>query len=230
MNYKLIHDEVELQKFIDFLPELNPNEGYFMILIARKKWHPESDIPSATKLKRETVGSKDKIIQTIRQWEVDENAYQSNGNPIDQKNLGVYIGFNPKNQNNAWFDLINKCLESIRSNKTNINIKSMANDVIQGSNGTKNFIDIDVDIKEGEDYLDIINFIKSVIDESHFTIIKTNGGFHCLVKLEGIKHNMSWYQQIQKHPFKSDLNIMSNDLIPVVGCNQGKFVPHFLNT
>ena len=47
MNYKLIHNESELQKFIDFLPELNPNEGYFLILIARKKWFPESNSISA---------------------------------------------------------------------------------------------------------------------------------------------------------------------------------------
>ncbi len=38
MNYKLIHEQENLQKFIDFLPELNENEGYFLILIARKKW------------------------------------------------------------------------------------------------------------------------------------------------------------------------------------------------
>lgn len=226
MNYKLIHNEDQLQKFIDFLPDLNPNEGYFMILIARKKWYPESGIPSAHKLKRETVGSKDKIIQTIRQWEVAEGCYHSNGIPIDQRNLGVYIGFNPKNQYNACFELINQSLANIRSNKKNINIKSMANDVIQGSNGTKNFIDIDVDIKEDEDYLDIIKFIKSEISEQNLTFIKTNGGFHCLVRLNQL--NNLWYNRIKDHPFKSELNIMSNDLIPIVGCNQGQFVPHFL--
>ncbi len=228
MNYKLIHDQEQLQKFIDFLPDLNPNEGYFIILLARKKWYPESSIASAHKLKREVVG-KAKIIQTIKQWEVEEGAYTSNGIPIPIMNLGVYIGFNPKNQYNACFELVNQCMAAIRSNKENINVKSMANDVIQGSNGTKNFIDIDVDIKEGEDALEIERFIKSVIDESNLTLIKTNGGFHCLVKLDGLKHNMTWYQQIKAHTFKSDLNIMSNDLIPVVGCNQGKYIPHFLD-
>ncbi len=226
MNYKLIHNENQLQDFIDFLPELNPNEGYFMILISRKKWYPESGVPSALKLKRETV-SKEKIIQTIRQWEVSEGTYQSNGIPIDSRNLGVYIGFNPKNQYNACFELINQCLANIRSNKQNINVKSMANDVIQGSNGTKNFIDIDVDIKEGEDYLTVIDYIKTVIREENLTFIKTNGGFHCLVSLDEMKgNNGPWYQKIQAHPFKSELNIMSNDLVPMPGCNQGKFIPY----
>ena len=240
MNYKLIHNQEELQKFVDFLPELNPNEGYFIILIARKKWFPESGIASAHKLRRETVGRKDKIIHTIKQWEIEESGYDSNGTPIDIKNLGVYIGFNPKNQHKACFELINQCLEAIKSNKENINVKSMANDVIQGSNGTKNFIDVDVDIKEDENYLDIVSYIKDLINPSRLTFIKTNGGFHALINLikcegEGRmmelspNHGNQWYQKLQNHPFKSELNIMSNDLVPVVGCNQGKYIPHFLN-
>ncbi len=241
MNYKLIHDPEQLQRLIDFLPDLKQNEGYFLILIARKKWYPESGIPSAHKLKREMVGDKNKIIHVIRQWEVEEGAYTSNGIPIDQRNLGVYMGFNPKNQYNACFELINQCLAAIRSNKENINVKSMANDVIQGSNGTKNFIDIDVDIKEGEDYLDIVKFIKSIVNEEHLKFVKTNGGFHCLINLyknhggefDGSyklspSYGNKWYQELKKHPFKSELNIMSNDLIPIAGCNQGSFVPHFI--
>jgi hypothetical protein len=252
MNYTLIHNESELNNFINFLPDLNPNEGYFLILIARKKWFPESGIPSAHKLKRETVGDKSKIIQTIKQWEIAEGGYTSNGIPIDIRNLGVYMGFNPKNQYKACFELINECLEAIKSNNENINVKSMANDVIQGSHGTKNFMDIDVDIKEGEDYLEIKKYIESVINPEYLKFIKTNGGFHCLVQLKkevcsfmgGSEYensvidctkqsdfsvNKNWYMQLKDHPFKSELNIMSNDLIPLAGCNQGLFVPYFLD-
>lgn len=232
MNYKLIHNIDHLQKFIDLLPDLKENEGYFLILIARKKWFPESNIPSAHKLKRETVNDKNKIIQVIRQWEIEEGAYHSGGIPIDIRNLGVYMGYNPKNQLSACYELINKCLSAIRSEQKNINVKSMANDVIQGCNGTKNFIDIDVDIENDENYLDIINFIKGVINEKHLTFIKTNGGFHCLVDLKELKKESdigNWYKEIELAPFDSDLNIMSNDLIPIPGCNQGKFVPYFLD-
>lgn len=239
MNYKLIQNEVELQKFIDFLPELKPNEGYFIILIARKKWNPESNIPSALKLKRETVNSKDKIIQTIRQMEIADGMYNNYELAIPLENLGVYIGYNPRDQYKACFELINQCLAGIKTNKQNINIKSMANDVIQSSYGTKNFMDIDVDIKEGEDYNEIVKFIKSVIDEKYLNFVKTSGGFHCLINLTHPDFNKSsnesdllspkfgkkWYPELQKHPFKSELNIMSNDLMPTPGCNQGKFVP-----
>ena len=225
-NYKLIHDEDQLQKFIDFLPALNPNESYLLILIARKKWNPNNNIPSALKLKRETV-SKEKIIQTIRQWEVAHGTYRHNGVHIEQDNLGVYIGYNPKDQHKACFDLINKCLDNIKNDRQGINVKSMANDVIQSSNGTKHFMDIDVDVKDGEDYKEIIKFITSIVDESKCTIIKTSGGFHCLINLDNL--GASWYNQIKAHTFKSDLNIMSNDLMPLVACNQGKFIPYVID-
>lgn len=222
MNYKLIHNIENLNRFIELLPNLKENESYFLILIARKKWNPEANIPSAYKLKRECV-TKEKITRTIRQWETEIGTYITNdGSSIPNENLGVYIAYNPKNQYKATFDLVKKCLESIEKGNKVINVKSMANDVIQSSNGSKNFIDIDVDIKEGEDYEDVVKFIKSVIDEQFLTFVKTNGGFHCLINLfstilDVIPNSLSpaygskWYPTLQKHPFKSELNIMSND-------------------
>lgn len=230
MNYKLIHNEQQLKLFIDFLPELNEDEIYFLTLIARRKWFPESTgTPATIQLKREVAITKDKIEKVIRQWEVNEGIYTyKDDSPIDVRNLGVYIGFNPKDQHKAIFELMDICLANIRFNNKNMNVKSMANSAIQVSNGTKNFIDIDVDIKENENPLLIIDFIKSIIEESALTFIKTSGGFHCLVRLSEIKSH-TWYNKIKEHPFKSELNIMNNDLVPVVGCNQGQFVPHFIN-
>ena len=48
-------------------------------------------------------------------------------------------------------------------------------------------------------------------------------------KLSDFSVNKNWYMQLKDHPFKSELNIMSNDLIPLSGCNQGLFVPYFLD-
>lgn len=36
MNYKIIYNEEKLQKFIDWLPDLLPNEQYYVALLARK--------------------------------------------------------------------------------------------------------------------------------------------------------------------------------------------------
>lgn len=232
MNYKLIHNYENLNKFIELLPELKENESYFLILIARKKWN-ESNIPSAYKLKRECV-VKEKIVRTVKQWEIEIGTYTTNdGVTIPNENLGVYIAYNPKNQYKATFDLVKKCLDSIEKGNKQINVKSMANDVIQSSNGSKNFIDIDVDIKDSEDFLEIRKYIESIVHPSKLTFVKTNGGFHCLINLSvnsdfftPISEYNDWYQRLQKHPFKSELNIMSNDLMPLVGCNQGKFIPY----
>lgn len=233
MNYKLIHKPEDLQRFIDFLPDTKEHESYFLILIARRKWRPESDMPSALKLKREAV-PKNKISQWVRQLQIEVGNYTTvDGKPIHQDNLGVYISYNPKDQYKACFDLMGKCMDNLRLKRNNMNIVSMARDVIQVTNGTKKFIDIDVDIKEGENYREIMKYIKSCAGEENLTFIKTSGGFHCLVKIERLKGKDGggkWYMTLKKHPFKSELNIMpKDDLIPLVGCNQGKFVPHFLD-
>lgn len=233
MNYKLIHNEENLKKFIQFLPELKENESYFLILIARKKWNPDANIPSALKLKRDSV-KKEYLIRTIKQWETEIGTYTTHdGTPIPNENLGVYISYNPKNQHNATFDLTKMCSEAIKNGNKSINVKSMANDAIQSANGSRNFIDIDVDVKEGEDYLEIKKFIESILNPSKLTYVKTSGGFHCLIDFDAVRNatpiseNKNWHQAIKKnHPFKSDLNIMSHDLMPLVGCNQGKYVPH----
>lgn len=226
-NYKLIHNQEALDNFVDFLPELKSNEGYFIILVARLKWFPESNIPSAVKLKRETLNKKSNISRTIKQWETEIGTYLTKDNiVIPQNNLGVYIGYNPKDHHKAIFELMKECLNVIQHNRQNIHIKSMANDIIQTSNGSKNFLDIDVDIKENENYMDIVNFITNIIDKQCLTFVKTSGGFHCLIRLDDMKINNTWYQEIKRHPFKSTIDIFNNDLLPLIGCNQGQFVPY----
>src|ERR1035437_1994499 len=120
MNYKLIHNLDNLNKFIEFLPNLKENESYFLILIARKKWNPSAPIPAAYKLNRECV-TKEKIVRTIRQWETEIGTYvTSEGNAIPNENLGVSIAYNPKDQFKAVFDLMKKSLEIIEKGRTGI--------------------------------------------------------------------------------------------------------------
>ena len=38
MNYKIVENEKQLKEFIDWLPELEENEKYFVSLFARKKY------------------------------------------------------------------------------------------------------------------------------------------------------------------------------------------------
>ena len=232
-NYKLIHDIRELQQFVDFLPELKKNECYFMILLARKKWNPESGIPSTVRLKRESIMDKAHLIRMIQQMECKIGSYTTLDNkPIPQENLGLYIGINPRDQNKAAFEFVDACLSRIK-NDENINLRSIANDVVQITVGTKHFIDIDVDIKENETREELMEFITQTLGEAIITFVITSGGFHCLIDRTKIT-NKNWHQQLQSpksalnglKKYKSDINIMKGDaLMPIPGCNQGKFVP-----
>lgn len=233
MNYKLIQDKIELEKFINFLPELKENEGYFLILVARSKWNKETGLPSATKLRRETVNTKTKIFQTIKHWEVEEGSYTVVRNGITTQiplsNIGIYAGYNPKNQYKAAINLAKACIDAITNKRTGINVKSMANDYCQTSFGTKHFVDIDCDRVGNDNIETIIDFVKNIIGPDAGTFVKTRGGFHCLVNLKNMKGNHTWYKQIQAHQFESQLELFSNDLIPIPGCNQGDFVPYMIS-
>jgi len=46
MNYKIIHNEERLKEFINWLPDLLPNEQYYVQLLARKKYNPETGLKS----------------------------------------------------------------------------------------------------------------------------------------------------------------------------------------
>ncbi len=227
MNYKLIMDEQKLNEFIALLPELKENESYFIILIARRKWNKVAEIPATIKLKRESVLSKSKIIKTIKNWQLELGTFEYNNLIIEPENLGVYLAYNPKNQLKACYTLIEKCLEKIKNNYVGINVKSIANDAIQVSSGTKNFLDIDVDIKNDEKLNYIIEDIKKCLGlDKELILIKTRGGFHCLVPTKNLNGN--WHSKIIELNYKSDINIMSDDLVPLVGCRQGDYIPFII--
>jgi hypothetical protein len=75
------------------------------------------------------------------------------------------------------------------------------------------------------DYL--IDELKDIINEDSYNILETRGGHHVLVemiKIEG-EFRKNWYNNITKI---KGCDISGDNLIPVVGCTQGNFVPHFV--
>lgn len=224
MNYKIIADEKILKDFIDWLPELQPNEKYYLSLMARKKYSNGLLKSDKAQLKR-FLAKKSDLFQKIKQLEVEVGAYQYDGETIPQESLALYITPNPRCLKRATKASLKRFAEIIcEEDYHNINPHSEVLTCVHQSRGTNHFMDFDFD---GVDLIETTNKIFEKINQSAVQILLTRGGFHVLVSLDKIEeqYKKSWYQGIAK---LEGCDVRGDNLIPVGGTYQGGFIPKFL--
>lgn len=217
MNYKIIFDEERLKKFIDWLPELDSDELYYICLFARKKYNAIVKADKAS-LKR-VVSKKENIYSKILQMEVPLGAYEIDGVTVPQDALAVYITTNPRNLVKANYAVIREILTKIENGNSNTNPYAIALNELQKSKSKSHFVTFDVDNKDYE----LIPKLAELIGKDSFEVLETRGGFHFIIKIDSISNN--WYQPVTdllKPDQKGDL------LSPIPGCTQGMFIPKFL--
>lgn len=234
MNYEIIKDEVAFKEFIDWLPKCEPEEMYYLSLLARKKYDSEDSNLHADKnqLKRNT-STTDRIFEKVRQMECALGSYTFRDRPISQQALALYISSNPRNLKKASYQLLKRMAQKLCDNEF-FNPQAEAYSVIQVTNGLNWFFDVDVDFKDKDhkrcEYLfctEVINYV----NREAVTLIRSRGGFHCLIEYEKINEHLKnkWYRGINS--MGNDLYDItmngSGNLLPVVGCTQGGFVPYF---
>lgn len=224
MNYKIIQDETALREFIDWLPELSPTETYYISLLSRKKY--DSEVPSDKLSIKRVTSDKKYMFRKIKQMEVELGAYTAKADiPISEKSLALYISINPRDLEKAAKNLLIELARKITSPYDGYNPSSLALSETQKSCGTKHYFGFDHDqVDFTETYLQL----EKVINTDCLEFIKTHSGFHTLVKLEKIddKFKKSWYNEILK---TKGCDVRGADMMsPVVGCTQGKHIPHFI--
>lgn len=239
MNYSIIKDEQLLKDFIDWLPELQEDECYYLCLFARSKYAKNEDGSNKfphiktdkAQLKRVTVHKKSLMIEKIRQMECEFGSYKTkDGEDIPQEALALYITPNPRSQRKAMFNLIKRIADIQVANAKGYNIHAEAMSSIQKCKSRACFIDFDIDFPEETDInLDELKpFIEERLGNKGVNYLRTRGGYHILVEPKKIdkKYEKTWYNSIVKHPY---VDIKGDAMIPVVGCTQGNFIPHFEN-
>jgi hypothetical protein len=93
MNYKIISDEAKLDSFIEFLPETNKEEVYYICLFGRHKYCESIPITKVSEQLNRIIARKEDIKEKIRRLETPIGSYVRDGVVIPQNALALYITF-----------------------------------------------------------------------------------------------------------------------------------------
>ena len=225
MNYKIISDEPALVQFIDWLPELDTNEKFYMSLFARKKYCPEMVQSSdKTQLKR-FITDKKSMVDKIKQLECEYGSYRLKDREVPQESLVLYINPNPRNLLKASYAGIRSLLHLIESGGQGFNPIQEVISCVQRAKGTKHFVDFDFDMTDkGTEVPLVMEKLNLVINTDCLTFVETRGGLHMLVNTKKIEPSFksTWYKAIQSF---SGCDQTGDQLLPVPGTIQGGFTP-----
>ena len=228
MNYQVITDEAKLIDFINWLPELQPNEKYYLSLFSRLKYAKESGLKSDKWQLKRFTSDKARLLSKIKQLEVPLGAYTQRDLVIPQESLALYITVNPRNMFKATVNTMVKLAESIRDNNVLMNPHQEALSEIQKSKGTIHYVDFDIDESNESKLANLVEEIKLYINEDAITWLKTRGGLHVLVNVSKVsdKYKRTYFKNIAS---LSQVDQKGDLLIPVVGTFQGSYTPNFVS-
>jgi hypothetical protein len=230
MNYQIIADENELKKFIEWLPDLNNDETYFVSLFSRSKYCSEENKIKGdkTQLKRFTT-NKENLFDKLKQLECEFGAYTIKGQPIPQESLAAYISINPRSFKKAAINGLKRLADLIRKVYDGYNPHQEILTEIQKAKSRTCFIDFDFDC-EKKLYTDVINTeLINVVNKEAIHILFTRGGFHILIAPEMINetYKKNWYQNVSniQNKYSTDKDNNGDNLLPIPGTFQGGYIP-----
>ncbi|MEZ5428698.1 MAG: hypothetical protein R2747_20800 [Pyrinomonadaceae bacterium] len=225
MNYQIIKDEKLLRRFIEWLPDLEINETFYVALFARKKYcRNVKEIKTDKAQCKRFTSSKEHLFHKIKQLECALDSYVIKGITIPQEALALYISVNPRDFLGATRNSLIKFARLIGQTYNGYNPHQEVMSEIQKTCGRKFYLDFDFD---GVDLEKTVGGVKEFLNPDCLTVLKTHGGFHVLVELKKIEKSRikTWYKRITA---LEGVDVRGDNLIPVPGCTQGEFVPHFV--
>lgn len=239
MNYKIITDQDALLAFIEWLPELEPHETFYLCLFARSKYckdiaHIKSD---KAQLKRFT-SDKSRLFNKIQQLEIPVGSYLTKGVgtsiPVvaPQESMALYITINPRSLTAATKNSVDKLLKLSWQPYNGYNPQSEVMSEIQKAKSRTIHVTFDFDLKDKNLIGGITRKINSIISADAYSVVETRGGYHIIVYPNNIHPSAKayWYQDMEKlmAQYSSDKDNIGDIMLPVPGTYQGGFTPKFL--
>lgn len=225
-HYQIIKDPDALEDFVRWLPELLPHEIFYVALFARKKYCVDIKNIKTDKAQCKRFTSETRrLIEKIRQLECPLDSYSIKGTTIPQEALALYISVNPRDLKEATKNGLIKLATLITQGYQGYNPHQEIMSEIHRACSRKVWFDFDFDNVEVEP---TIEQVARILNIDCVRVLKTHSGFHLLVNLKGIRKEFhrSWHQEMGK---LEGIDVRGDNLIPVAGCVQGTFVPHFVN-
>ncbi len=237
MNYQIITDKEALIKFIDWLPELNHDETFYLCLFARSKYckhiaHIKSD---KAQLKRFT-SNKERMLNKIMQLECPVGSYttkESFGGQIavPQDSLALYVTINPRSFLQATRNSVRKLLDLAMQPYNGYHPHQEVMSEIQQAKSKSQFVTFDFDIDKNK-WNDVWLDVCQIINPNAVDVVETRGGFHVIVKPKDVEERFvkNWYQNMANvlFSYSSDKDNKGDIMLPVVGTYQGGFTPKFI--
>lgn len=231
MNYQIVKDEKILLDFIKWLPDLKETEKYYLCLFARNKYCKElTHIKSDKAQLKRFVSDKERMFQKIKQLEIAYGWYMQKNMIVPQEALALYITPNPRDMWKASINGMVKLANCIRDQNILANPHQEILSEIQRSKSRTCWIDFDIDLDPSMQAMEIgvaISKVKAFVNSEAVVYLKTRGGFHVLVDPEKVsqEYKKTFYQNLSKI---HGVDQTGDNMIPVPGCTQGGFVPHFI--
>jgi len=95
-NYKIIVDEEKLDNFIEWLPDLEDSEVFYVQMFGRKKYLGQGTIQSGQQSLNRFACKKNRIKEKLKQLEIPLGYYKNREVVLPNECLAVYITPNPR--------------------------------------------------------------------------------------------------------------------------------------
>lgn len=225
-TYKVVADPLELEKFIEYLPDTSAGEKYYVSLLTRGKYsYNIKDKNKNGVLQTFYNCTKENLENHIRRFEVPHGCYRYKGQPVDPSTLCVYMCVNPYSSKHLNKKVLSELARLNVHDELDTDLRKILASSASKATSFCNILTIDVDEKYCEEqHGKIIHEVIGYRDA--YKILLTRGGFHILVNMGDSKLTKN-FMAILKTRIKCDVTGESC-LNPVPGCFQGDYVPRIM--